>query len=214
LKSIKGEQTRLKLLEEARVFFNREGIWMTLEKVAQGIGVNKSLISNHFSTKERLFIAIFQQYELELGAFVMSQMEVRGQDPFAALFQLLRGVMDIQFKYRCGMQYLNQLHATQAEMREQIDVNYTRNRANIRLRLEKMVEEGLVQPVVLESQNWSAFLFVYVNILTHWVAHREVYDSETDLDIVKTNYLRGFFYHTFGPYLTPKGWKSVHALPL
>jgi AcrR family transcriptional regulator len=205
LKSIKGEQTRLKLLEEARVFFNREGIWMTLEKVAQGIGVNKSLISNHFSTKERLFIAIFQQYELELGAFVMSQMEVRGQDPFAALFQLLRGVMDIQFKYRCGMQYLNQLHATQAEMREQLEVNYARNKQTIRLRVEHMVAEGLVRPSVLEPINWDAFLFVYVNLLTHWVIHKEIYDSSKSLEEVKSVYLRGFFLHTFGPYLTEQG---------
>lgn len=208
----KGEKTRLDLLEKARLFFNEEGNAMTLEKVASGIGVHKSLITNHFSTKDQLFVGIFKQYEGELQVLFQTINSHEDPNPFQHLLQTLQSILDLQFKYRCGVLYLNQVSGHQVELKAQLAEAYARNKLMIRKRMEHLVEQSYLHPRMLDAPHWEAFLFVYVSLLTHWVSHKGIYDPDAPLDTVKSTYLRGVFQHSFGPYLTDRGWSLIAEL--
>lgn len=208
----KGEATRKSIVEKARTIFNEKGIGITLEMIAAEIGMSKSRISNHFPTKDGLFIAILREYEAELAEVAGKQYARGFQESLQSFADGLSEIMDVQFKYRCGIIYLNMLSPSQHELKMHIRENYARNLQSIRTRMQRMAELNIIDPAVFAEENWQGFVFAYVNLLTQWVIHYDMYDSDLTYLQAKSKYLRGIIIHIYLPYLTPAGRQQLELL--
>jgi AcrR family transcriptional regulator len=208
----KGENTRLAIIAEARDIFNAKGILLTIEKVALELGISKSRITNHFPTKDNLFMAIMNQYEKELEWLIGKWMPLGVENSLQFYINLHSEVMDTQFTYRCAIVYMNITSPSQHELKQQMQNNFTRTQSNILHRIKGMVQSGILQTSVLDEPNWSAFVFAYVNLLTQWVIYLDMYDNPEDYQSHKQKYLRGVMNHLYLPYLTKKGVKAYEEL--
>jgi hypothetical protein len=75
-----------------------------------------------------------------------------------------------------------------------------------------MVDLKLLVPKLMEEPWWSAFLFVYINLMTQWVIHIDMYDNDKPYEENKLNYLRGIVAHIYLPYFTAKGKAAFEEL--
>jgi AcrR family transcriptional regulator len=181
----KGEATRLAIIDKARLVFNDRGIGITLDAIAQEMGMTKSRISNHFNTKDALFGAILKQYEEELAVLMKNIFAEEKGFTLQSYVNSMLSIMDTQFKYRCGIIYLNMLSPSQHDLKAHILETYERNKVFIRYRIQQMVDLKLLVPKMMDEPHWSAFLFVYVNLLTQWVIHLDMYDSDKPYEEIK-----------------------------
>lgn len=210
----KGAHTRQTIIQEARDILNLAGINITIDVIAREMGVSKSRISNHFPTKDSLFIAILAEYEKELAKCVEKLKEEGFYEHLQGYLDGLSQIMDIQYKYRCGFIYLNVLSPSQHELKAHIESNYTRTIAAVKQRIVFLCDLGILNASILESSNWASFLFVYVNLLTQWVVHLYMYDSAKSYDENKKVYIMGIVRHLYLPYLTEKGKSQLAALKM
>jgi AcrR family transcriptional regulator len=212
MKIAKGEHTRLTLIDQARAIFNQYGISITIDMVAREMGTTKSRITNHFATKDQLFIAIMAEYEQELRQLLEKWYPQGVEKSLQVYLNMLSEIMDIQFKFRCAIVYLNMLSPSQHELKQHTHQNFIRNQNAIRQRMQGMHKAGLIQDAVLQEPSWSAFLFAYINMLTQWVVFQDMYDNADEYQVNKQKYLRGVINHLYLPYLTKKGMKEFEKL--
>lgn len=208
----KGAATRQRIIEEARAVYNEHGIDITIGNLANKLGVSRSRISNHFPTKDSLFAAIMEEYEQEYAATLTTIAAEKQYTSLQNYVNTLWQVMDIQYKYRCGIIYLNVLSPSHHEVKDQVRISYGKNLELIRERMEQMVEQKLLEPDVLPEPAWSSFIFVYVTLLTQWVTYLDIYADDKSYEENKTIYLRGILTHLYVPYLTKKGKKEFERL--
>lgn len=208
----KGKLTRKTTLDAAREIFNEKGINLTIDNLASEMEVTKGKITNHFATKDKLFLAILADYEEQLGKTLASLKEEYESKTLASVVSIISTVMDLQFEYRCSIIYLNVLSPGQSELRELIRRNSARSIESIRNRITMMVNNKLVKSDILEKTAFEAFIFIYINQLTQWVVYFDMYDQDRSFKKMKPVYLRGIMHHVYGPYLTNKGLKELENL--
>lgn len=208
----KGKLTRKTILDAAREIFNEKGINLTIDNLASEMEVTKGKITNHFATKDKLFLAILADYEEQLGNTLASLREQYESKSLRSVMSLISPIMDLQFEYRCSIIYLNVLSPGQSELREHTRKNAVKNMEAIRNRLSLMVSNKLVKQEILKKDAFEAFIFIYINQLTQWVVYFDMYDQERGFKKMKPVYLRGIMQHVYGPYLTSKGRKELEAL--
>ena len=208
----KGKLTRKTILDAAREIFNEKGINLTIDNLASEMEVTKGKITNHFATKDKLFLAILADYEEKLGMTLASLREHYESKTLGSVMALISPVMDLQFEYRCSIIYLNVLSPGQSELREHTRRNAAKNIEAIRNRISLMVNNKLLKEEILEKEAFDAFIFIYINQLTQWVVYFDMYDQERGFKKMKPVYLRGIMHHVYGPYLTPKGRKELESL--
>lgn len=208
----KGKLTRKTTLDAAREIFNEKGINLTIDNLASEMEVTKGKITNHFATKDKLFLAILADYEEQLGKTLASLKEEYESKTLASVVSIISTVMDLQFEYRCSIIYLNVLSPGQSELRELIRRNSARSIESIRNRITMMVNNKLVKSDILEKTAFEAFIFIYINQLTQWVVYFDMYDQDRSFKKMKPVYLRGIMNHVYGPYLTDKGKKELAGL--
>lgn len=213
-KMAKGTLTRNLILDTARVIFNAKGINLTLDNLAAEMEVPKGRITNHFSTKDKLFLAILDDYEEKLANRIRELYQFYTSRSLESVAYVLSEIMDLQFEYRCSIIYLNVLSPGQSELREHIHVSANRNIDAIRVRIGYMVKSKLLTEDILEEKNFQSFIFIYINQLTQWVVYCDMYDSEKGYKAAKPAYMRGIMHHVYGPYLTAKGKKELKAMAL
>lgn len=207
----KGALTRLQIIDKAREIFNEYGIDITLEQLTKNMGLSKARVNNHFRTKDSLFLAILDAYEIEFG-HLQSMEQPLTKDPFQAHVDTHSKIMDLQFKYRCGTQYLNLVTNAENALTQHVREKVTIHSQSILLKIKFMVEKGWVREEILLEPNWSSFLFVYINGFTQWSIFYNMYDRPKEYKNVKSKYLRGIFFHGYGPFLTKKGKKIFDEL--
>lgn len=208
----KGALTRLQIIEQARAIFNEEGIDITLDVLTQKMGLSKSRVNNHFRTKESLFLAILTAYETELGSLMAKKQSQKTQNFLQDYIDTRAEIMDLQFKYRCGTQYLNMVTSAENEISKHVRQTVQIHAQSILIRAKKMVDEGWISVDMLIEPNWTTFLFVYINGFTQWSIFYNMYDRLQEYKEVKSKYLRGVIFHSYGPFLTKKGAKALGAL--
>jgi AcrR family transcriptional regulator len=208
----KGKLTRKTILDAAREIFNEKGINLTIDNLASEMEVTKGKITNHFATKDKLFLAILADYEEQLGNTLASLSEQYESKTMGSVVSIISNIMDLQFEYRCSIIYLNVLSPGQSELREHTRKNFVKNIEGIRNRISFMVNNKLVKGEILEKESFEAFIFIYVNQLTQWVVYFDMYDQERGFKKMKPVYLRGIMHHVYGPYLTVKGRKELESL--
>lgn len=206
----KGQNTKHSILDSARQIFNEKGLNITLEKIATEIGLTKSRITNHFATKDSLFLAILRAYEEEL-AHVTAEVKLADAIEFSDIARGISAVMDVQYEYRCGIAYVAMVTQSQHELHRHISENYKKNVRNIFNRAKRMVDEGALKPDILIPSGFNTFVFQFTNILTTWVINLELYDSEQGYTKMKPVYIDAAL-SCFKPYLTKKGEKQLAAI--
>lgn len=203
----KGLTTKKYILDTSREIFNRKGLSLTIDALAREMDISKGRITNHFPTKDNLFLGIVADYEVQFQQLIKNyQKEFESLD-FQSLAFILSKVMDIQFEYRCGIIYLNMITPSQKDLSDHIRQSFQKNASIIKYRLVNMVEMKLLHENILQPENLQSFVFVYVNMLTQWVVYHEMYDSEKSFKKVKPHYIRSVLWHSYSPYLTRKGLK-------
>ena len=212
MKIAKGEHTRLTIIDQARAIFNQHGISITIDMVAREMGTTKSRITNHFATKDQLFIAIMSEYEQEFKQLQVKWFPLGVEKSLQVYVNMLSDIMDTQFKYRCTIVYLNMLSPSQHDLKQETHSNFERTRSVIRQRIEYMYKAGIIREEVLQEPAWPAFLFAYVNLMTQWVIFQDMYDNPAEYEMNKHKYLRGIMNHVYLPYLTKKGMKEFEKL--
>jgi AcrR family transcriptional regulator len=199
------------ILEKARNIFNEKGLDLTLDVLAREMGLTKGRITNHFSTKERLFQAILASYEWQLAEFVKHFNWPSRQLNFEHLGLYISGVMDVQYENRCGIAYIALIGEEKYEIAESVQVNYKRNLHSIRQRTEAMVAAGLLVPGILRKRDFQVFTFMIVNLLTTWVISAQQYERSISYASLKPAYLEGVMQCYF-PYLAEEGEKQYEKL--
>ena len=207
----KGQITRNSIVEKSRFIFNEKGLDITLDVIAQEMGLTKGRITNHFPTKESLFQAITTYYEWQLGEYMRAIRLPEHGINIQFLAQLISGVMDIQYENRCVIGYLSLVTEEKKEMFAYISENYKRNVQGIRNRVTAMVQQGLLVPEILHQKTFPVFLFQYVTILTNWVISEQHYNREAGYEKMKAVYLRGVM-QCYLPYFTEEGRRQYEAL--
>jgi AcrR family transcriptional regulator len=208
----KGESTRITIMDNARDIFNNKGINLTLDNLATEMKITKGKITNHFPTKDKLFLAILADYEEKLAALVIGMKEHYVSRTLSSLVTVLSNIMDLQYQYRCCIVYLNVLSPAQSEIRDHIKSTLGRNLGAIKVRMMGFVEGKILDSAMLEPDMFDAFIFIYINQLTQWVVYFDMYDKEKGFEKMKPVYIKGIMYHVYGPYLTVKGRKELQQL--
>lgn len=208
----KGNLTRKAILEKSRKAFNEKGILLTLDTISAEIGINKGRVTNHFSTKEKLFLAIMSEYEELLGQKLSEIKEKYRSSKLIDIAEITSYIMDIQYDYRCCILYSIINRPSEKELIEHITLTHIDKSKRLRERISAMVKDGIIDPGVLRGNKWKAFLFLYINQMSHWVIHLDMFDSQEGYKSVKPIYLMGVMTHVYGPYLTEKGVLELQAL--
>lgn len=206
----KGASGRAQLIHDARDVFNRLGIGITIDSLARELGVSKGKITNHFPTKDLLFLGVLAEYERELAEtserFGWNVKDVTFQN----LLAFLSLIMDVQFRYRCAMAYVAMITQEQAELHRHVLENFRRNASSIRGRLQYMVSKKSLKPTILEPGHIDPFVLSYVNLMTFWVVSATLYHNDDEYPAVKANCLRAVV-HLYKPYLTPAAVKELRS---
>lgn len=200
----KGQITRNAIVDKARSIFNEKGLDITLDTIAQEMGLTKGRITNHFPTKESLFQAIMGYYEWQLGEYVRHFNWEGRLVNLQSIAIYTSGVMDIQYENRCAIGYLAMVTREKKEVFDYIQHSYKGRVAMIRHRLSGMVKTGILDPIILQSRAFSVFQFQYTNLLTHWVVSEQHYGGDMTYPALKPVYLQGIMQCYF-PYLSPEG---------
>lgn len=208
----KGQITRNSIVEKARFIFNEKGLDITLDMIAQEMGLTKGRITNHFPTKESLFQAITTYYEWQLGEYMRAVRLPEKGISLEFLARLISGIMDIQYENRCVIGYLSMVTEEKKDMFDYISGNYRRNVQGIRNRVSAMVKQGLLVPELIHAKVFPIFQFQYISLLTNWVISEQHYNLDSSYEKMKPVYLQGIM-QCYLPYLTAEGKKQYDALP-
>ncbi|MBL7844268.1 MAG: TetR/AcrR family transcriptional regulator [Cyclobacteriaceae bacterium] len=201
---------RQHIILEARRIFNKEGLYLTLEQLASRLELSKGRITNYFPTKDNLFVAISQDYDLRFQELMISFSGVQ-KVSFEWLKSVCSAVMDLQYQYRSAIVFVATTSSSQTEMHNQITKSYKKNSQQVRKTVALLVENGLLKPELLELPNFEVFCFQHVNLFTTWVISLEIYHSSSSYKKMKPVYLKGIV-GCYYPYLTKKGQTQYQAL--
>jgi AcrR family transcriptional regulator len=199
----KGIEMRQNIIEEARRIFNKEGLHLTLEQLANKLELSKGRITNYFPTKDNLFVAISQDYDLRFQELMISFSGVQ-KVSFEWMASVCSAIMDLQYEYRSTIVFVATTSSSQKEMHDQITFSYKNNSKQVQQTVQVLVDAGLIKAELLEPDNFEVFCFQHVNLFTTWVISLEIFHSANSYKKMKPVYLRGIMMCYF-PYLTKKG---------
>lgn len=211
-KKTKGKKTRENILFEARKIFNEEGIFLTLSGLSKFIGITTGGITNHFPTKEHLFVGLSEQYESELNDFT-ARFKFGPDLDFQKLALFFSEVMDIQYKHRSVILFFSVMHQSQTVMMAQVLRTWINRQSRLEGLANTLVNLGLLNRNILEPKEFVVFRFQYVNLFTTWMMSYSLYDSEKSFESMKPIYMSGIF-RAFEKYLTEMGKSQLEALKL
>lgn len=209
-KLTKGIKTRELILDKAREVFNEEGIFLTINEFSRKIGMTSGRITNHFPTKEHLFVGLSEQYEAEMAEVTAAHQY--GPDlTFGKLAALFSKVMDVQYKHRSVILFFSVMHQSQSVMLEQLLKTWLNRQARLERLANTLVSLGLLDESILKPEEFAVFRFQYVNLFTTWMISYSLYDAKKSFKSIKPIYLKGIF-RAFEDYLTEKGRMQFDAI--
>lgn len=205
----KGLNSRARLITSSRDFFNEYGLSFTLNNLAKKLDITLGMVTYYFPTKDHLFVAIADDYELKLEEARSNYKELHYN--LATIYRAAEKVMDLQYEYRCVMHYSASASKHQSELFVHLSEKFRNNRNQIQLGIKALVANGELKESILEEENYSIFLFCYTNLFTNWVINLEIYDTDKSYQIMKPVYLKGIF-TAYLPYFTSKAYETMSKL--
>jgi AcrR family transcriptional regulator len=211
-KLTKGEKTKESILNEARRVFNEDGIFLTLSAISKKIGITSGGITNHFPTKEHLFVGLAEQYESEIEEVISAQ-DINLFRDFEKIVNYFGTIMDIQFKHRSVILYFSAAHQSQTVLFSQVAKTWIQRQSRLEKLANAFVNEGLLEREILDPNEFPVFRFQYINLFTTWLVSYSLYDSDREYEEMKPIYLSGIL-RVFDKYLTEKGRAQMSAIQL
>jgi len=208
----KGVEMRNRIIQEARVVFNQEGLQLTLDELANRLELTKGRITNYFPTKDELFVALSQDYDIQFGQ-LMASFSWTDTISFRELSEVFSAIMDLQYEHRSTIIFAAMTNSKQQAMHSQITKSYRENSKQVSETAKVLVKSGLITPKILEKAELDIFSFQYVNLFTTWVISLEIYHSSKSYRRMKPIYLKGLL-RCFFPYLTGKGIEEFNQLKI
>lgn len=207
----KGINTREYLIQYSRDIFNEEGLNVTLNYIAANLGITLGKLTYHFATKDKLFVAIAEEYERKL-------LDIRSKDNLQSmslsnLYRTYSIVMDLQYEYRCAMRYFASSSRKQMTLAKHTQRSFNTRRDSINMVIQMLVAKGELKKEILGEKKFNVFLFAFTCLMTSWPINLEIYDIEESYSGIKPVYLNGIF-SLFIPYLTSVGEESMIKLGL
>lgn len=169
---------------------NTDGVNLTLNQLAFKLGVSRGKINHYFKTKDALFIAIAQEYEQGLVEINEQFDLIHKEFSFETLEKRYSLIMDHQFNYRCAITYIISSGHDDPGLSKHILETYNKNRDNIVLLLNGMVQLNMLKANILEKDHLEVFILDFVNIFTNWVLHYNLYNRQEPYEQVKRVYLK------------------------
>lgn len=93
---------RMMIIQKARTIFNKEGLSLTLDQIAEKLNLTKGRITNYFPTKDKLFVALSQDYDLHFQELLASYAGER-EITIHWLAKVFSEIMDLQYEYRSAI---------------------------------------------------------------------------------------------------------------
>lgn len=208
----KGIQMRQSIIQEARIIFNKEGLSLTLDQLAGKLNLTRSRITNYFPTKDKLFVALSQDYDLRLQE-LLACFEVEPKVTFHWLTKVFAAIMDLQYEYRSAIIFVATTSSSQKDIHEQITYSYKTNSKGVKQIVRTMIDVGLLKPEILDPEHFEVFSFQHINLFTTWIISQEIYNSSSSYKKIKPVYLKGII-GCYYPYLTKKGMAQFNTLEI
>lgn len=211
-KKTKGNKTRENILFESRKIFNEEGIFLTLSGLSKMIGITIGGITNHFPTKEHLFVGLAEEYEAEMELVTKNQ-DYRSELNFEKIYSFFGSIMDIQFKHRSVILFFSAAHQSQKILLSQATKEWGNRQKRLENLVKAFVQSGLVEERIMGPLEFEIFRFQFVNLFTTWLVSFTLYGTGKSYEEMKPIYLVGIL-RVFDKYLTEKGKAQLEALQL
>jgi AcrR family transcriptional regulator len=202
-KITKGELTHKFIVIEARKVFNENGIELTLKELSEKMGVTIGKITNHFSTKDHLFAGLSKMYQEEYQT-LSSSYSWNNEYTLSKLFDYIGCIMDLQYKHRCLLLYVNATGVNQKVMIKQISATWRENLTGFEQLLSLFVKMDVLKKEVLQPDCFPVVKFQFINLFTTWLVSFTIYDNGKSYKKMMVVYKKGIIYCLY-PYLTPKG---------
>lgn len=206
----KGVKSKNQIIKASLQALNAKGNHLTLNKLAQEIGVSRGRINHFFPTRDSLFLTIASCYEKEFSKTQMKFHDTLGkhENKIKAVVDFYVEVMDLQFEYRSVILYI--ISQSDNEKVNAHTKNTFQKAKNVnRERLGILVDHGFLKPDILEPENFEPFFFQVSNLLTNWLVHYFLYESKKPLREVIDKYISGIM-KLYYFYLTASGLDSYH----
>ncbi|MBB6328982.1 AcrR family transcriptional regulator [Algoriphagus iocasae] len=211
-KLTKGKKTKETILNEARQIFNENGIFLTLNELSKIIGITIGGITNHFPTKDHLFVGMAEVYESDLES-INSNQDYFTDLSFRKVYQYFGNILDTQYNHRSVILFFSAAHQSQKVLLTQVASTWSKRQERIEKLFYLFVKEGLLREEILQPKEFSVIGFQFVNLFTTWLVSYTLYDNEKPYSEMKNVYLIGIF-RLFEHYLTEKGRSQLEALKL
>jgi len=199
----KGLTTKAFIVTESRKLFNEEGVALTLAEIAAHLQVTIGRISNHFPTKDHLFVGLSEDYEAQF-AQLLGNFSWGNDYSFGHLAALISKVMDLQYEHRCLMLFAASAGVTRNVMLRQITQRWSENSGAFRRLINVLLENDLVDSRLKQEKYLRVLQFQHINTFTTWLVSYTLYDQEKVYSKVKPIYLKGII-GAFHPFATRKG---------
>ena len=209
-KYTKGIETRRRLLRKLREALNEEGMLLTFDQLSKKLGVSKGQITNYFPTKERIFVALSEEYD-EVLQETLSTFDWGEDYNLFKLATLFEKIMDDQYRYRCVIYYTVVAPPSELGFSTQLQKSYEENVKKVRDMVELFVSKGLFRDALLEKPNYEVFLFQHLSVFTNWVMTIRTFQREEKYEREKQIYLFSILM-VYYPYFTERGREQFREL--
>lgn len=208
----KGERSRENIILQASEVLNTYGSSITIDEIARYTEISKSKITNHFSTKENLHIAITELYIRDLQQYFDS---IIFSDPFIwkDYIGILSDIMDIQYKYRCAIIFIWTGCFKDEAFRLVIHESFKLRKKSMIGLFEKLILENYLLESIFEEKNFNIFYHQHAVLGVHWLNTYLLFDYHKSFKEVKATYLAGTI-EIYKPYLSEKGMDEFESLNL
>ncbi len=198
----KGVRTREEIILTSREILNVEGLNLTLAVLAKRMQTSLGRITYHFPTKEMLYLAIGEDFQMRQQTLRASLSE--SLSGLKYMVELANHTLDLQYSYRCAIQHLASSSRGQKQDPTHMVWSYLQDVGMIKEFVEAEVKNGVLDEKILDPETYSVFQFKFTNLFTTWVISYEIIDIETPYTDMKKVYMKGIF-SSFDPFLTEKG---------
>jgi AcrR family transcriptional regulator len=206
----KGELTKQSLLIGARTVFNQHGLLLTLNELAKRLNVSVSKISNHFPTKEHLFVEMSKEYDRELDV-LMQKFDWQDKVDFQKLYELIGQIMTFQENYRSLLIYACSAGLNKNIFSHQVTESWNKRLKGLDELFELLVGAGLLQKDLLEKNKNEILRIHFVNLLTTWLVSYTLYEKGKPVKATKVLYQKTVL-HCFADFSTVKGKSQILSI--
>ncbi|AWL08948.1 hypothetical protein HME7025_01084 [Aquirufa nivalisilvae] len=208
----KGERSRENIILQASEVLNTYGSSITIDEIARYTEISKSKITNHFSTKENLHIAITELYIRDIQQYFDS---IIFSDHFnwKEYIGILSDIMDIQFKYRSAIMFIWTASFKDEAFMQVINESFNLRKQSMIGLFKKLVQENYLLESVFQERNFKIFYHQHAILGVHWLNTYLLFDYHQSLQEVKPTYLAGTI-EIYKPYLSEKGLAEFESLNL